>query len=208
MGEVAAFAQFSGNTAVVRDAPGNRIRSDGGGIYVDGERCVAVTIAKGGGGFFQLRTVSNVYTVNNDGETPCNSQDWNDRRTLTLDFGLGFTVDLDGRSDDDPNGDEVEDVPARFIAERLYHKKAATTPVTILILTVQSDGTTTQETAFELRYVNQARIQRGMGNQRTIALSGNAAEADLSRYIKKRKRTILQYLGTFEMPFEVTADSR
>jgi hypothetical protein len=191
------MAQGGGPTAFVDDSC--MVRSDGRGIYVDNIACVSVIAGSGGGGFFQLRTVHN--------SDLCNLQTWGERRFLTLDFGSAITWDLDL----DPNdlNPAVEEVPARFIASKAYAKRAVTTPVSIFILKVNADGTTTQDTAWELRYRNEASVAIYPDGSRIISLLPAFATADLYEIVqvikKGRVTTQAEYRGTYQMPFSVTA---
>ena len=178
------------------------VGSDGGGTYVDGDRCVSVLGGKRGRGFYQLRTVSN-------SEPGCKEQAF--ERFLTLNFGADPGGDLDGvDGDTDPT---VEGQPARFIAFTAFGKKAASegTEVAILVMEVNDDGSTTQETAWELKYQNFANVVVTSKNVRQISLPQEMADADLfeiefivnKRGKVKKKAT---YRGTFTMPFKVIAD--
>jgi len=184
------------------DALSWRVRSDGRNppIYVDGEQCVHVGFLPSAGSY-QLRTVSNVLTTP-DGD-PCNSQTWGERRTLTLDFSTPVPdLDLDPN---DTNPQE-EDAPARLLADSLFHKSKSTTPVRILILTVNpNDGTTTQDTAWELRYLSEAIIARNMDGSREISLSGTAANAELLEYVRSGRKVKTVSRGFFNMPFHLRA---
>ena len=193
------------------DALSWRVRSDGRNppIYVDGEQCVHVGFLPSAGSY-QLRTVSNVLTT--PGGDPCNSQTWGERRTLTLDFSTpvvpGTPVpDLDlVYPDPDSN---VEDAPARLLADSLFHKSKSTTPVRILILTVNpNDGTTTQDTAWELRYLSEAIIARNMDGSREISLSGTAANAELLEYVRSGRKVKTVSRGFFNMPFHLRAGGK
>jgi len=104
-------AALAAATATVNSAAGYAITSDGQGSYVDNVACVTVTA--GQTGVMQLRTVKN-----DDG---CNLQGPAERRTLTLNGGAGFDLDLDQESGDtDPT---VEKIPARFIATRMFKRR-------------------------------------------------------------------------------------
>jgi hypothetical protein len=194
-----ASAQGNGPTGVLSDDLGNKVRSDAQGPYVDGLDCVSVIAGSAGGGFYQIRTVAN--------SDQCNSQTWEARRFLTLDFDTGFTFDLDhDPCDSDPT---VEAVPSRFIAGEAFARRAVTTSVTILVLAVNESGTTTQDTAWELRYRNRANVVVNGDGSRDIFLDQGFATADLFEYVQvvKKGRVVTQTVlrGTYDMPFHVTA---
>ncbi len=182
------------------------VGSDGEGIYVDGQNCVSVVGDKRGRGFYQLRTVSN-------SEPGCKVNPF--VRFLTLNFGVdsnGVPLapgDLDG----DGENEQVEGPPARFIAFTAFGKKAARdgTEVAILVMEVNADGSTTQETAWNLQYQNLANVEVIGNDVRRIYLPQETADADLfeielivnGRGKVKKKET---HRGTYTMPFEVFAD--
>jgi len=179
------------------------VGNDGQGIYVDGQKCVSVVGGTRGGGFYQLRTVSN-------SEPGCKIQPF--LRFLTLDFGTDSAPpgDLDG----DGAIEQVEGPPARFIASTAFGKKAARegTEVAILVLEViDDDGWTTQETAWQLKYQNFAFVTVLSNTRRQIHLPTGMADADLFEIVlaenkggKLKKKAI--YRGTYDMPFDVEAD--
>ena len=202
----AIFVLAGGNSALA--APAGTVSdlslgvgSDGGGTYVDGDRCVSVVGGKRGKGFYQLRTVSN-------SEPGCKEQAF--ERFLTLNFGAGSTPgDLDG----DGANEQIEGPPARFIAFTAFGKKAARegTEVAILVMEVNADGSTTQETAWNLQYQNLANVEVISNDVRRIYLPQEMADADLFEIeltvnkggkVKKKET----FRGTYIMPFDVEAD--
>jgi len=189
----------------VSDGYSPGVGSDGDGAYVDGEDCVSVLGGTKGGGFYQLRTVSNA-------QPGCKENPF--QRFLTLDFGDSMVApgDLDG----DGEYEQIEGPPARFIAGTAFGKKATRegTEVVILFMEVNDDGSTTQETAWQLEYQNRATVQVISNDVRRIFLLPGEAAADLfeiveSPRIKKGRgkvTTTKKDHGTYIMPFEVIAD--
>ncbi len=188
-------------TGLVSDEYSPGIGSDGKGIYVnDEEECVSVAVGSGDG-FYQIRTVKN-----ND---RCNSQTGEQRRYLTVDFGLYAHPDLDLE-----DVSSVENIPARFIARRAFSTRAETTgtPVDIHVLQVNGDGTTTQETAWLFRYQNWAAVSINPNGSRRISLGPEEATADLFEIVLRvnpkngKVRTQEEHRGTFVLPFDVLAE--
>ncbi|HXV60405.1 MAG TPA: hypothetical protein VEK15_06915 [Vicinamibacteria bacterium] len=197
-GAGAALAQHGFGTGRLHDEAGDRVLSDDRGIYIHGQDCVSVAVATSDG-FYQLRTVSNTAT--------CNGQTWGVRRTLTLAFDTDGPMppDLDlAPSDSDSS---TESVPARFIVWKLFHKKATTTAVSILILTVDlASGGTTQDAAWEFVYQTQAVIVRNPDGSRSVSLTGDDAVVELLQYVPQAGRKVkpVSY-GFFNLPFHLTA---
>lgn len=166
-------------------------------LYTDGVDCVSVA-AISGPGFSQIRTVKN--------SDFCNAQTWTQRRFLTVDFGSSVTFDLD-RDPSDADA-TIERVPARFIANDVWAQKPSTTPVSILVLKVNNDGTTTQDTAWQFTYHNQAPITVNADGSRSFSLSPLQALADLCEVVHVvkggRVSTSCVLRGTFDLPFSVT----
>lgn len=220
LGPVASAQKGQGpgpGTGLVSDSSGNLVRSDGGGLYDDGVSCVSV-IAGGGSGFYQIRTVANT--------DPCNMEVswWSPNPThlpthryLALDFSSPLpptTTSTPGDLDGSGTRDTVEKAPARFIANVAFAQGATTTPVQILILEVKSDGTTTQNTKWELKYTNEASITVHTDGSRDIFLGQDAAAAATANLFEivqvpchggKQVCNTEQPRGTFSMPFFVTA---
>jgi len=218
----------SAGTGLVSDSSPNLVRSDGGGLYDDGVNCVSV-IAGFGGGFYQIRTVHN--------SDPCNGEPswWNKvsggtcsslttppagaHRYLKLEFSspVAPTTTTTTPGDLDGNGAAatVECAPARFGAGGAFAQGATTTPVGILILKVSTtNGSTTQDTAWQLQYRNEATVFVHADGSRDIFLGqagALAATADLCEVVQVvnpnngRVTTKCDFRGTFDMPFFVTA---
>ena len=195
-----ASAQGAGSTGIVSDAAPNMVRSDGAGPYLEAVDCANVGTA--GSGFWQLRTVQNSGVCNGEPSywTP-GAADYH--RWLTLDFGASTAPgDLDGNG----AAQQLEFVPARFIFNDGFTKRASTTPVHIYVLKVLASGATTQDTAWAVEYRNPAQITINADGSRTFSLTGAASIADVYRVIRiNGGREQSQYVGTYNLPFSVVA---
>ena len=181
----------------VNDGSANMVRSDGRGPYVDGEDCVSV-LRLAGGGWFMIRTVSNT--------DACNSQ--TTHRYFEIDFGSPTTEDLDG----DGELEQVESAPARIqFANAFAPQSATSTPVGLIVMHVNGDGTTTQDTGYTFTYQNEAQIIRDDSGTVDLILSGDKADADLYKVSQDvnpkngRPRTTYELVGRYNMPFHVQA---
>lgn len=193
----AADGQVAGPHAEFADTAGDRIRSDGKGIYSDGEECVVSSVGKKGS--FFLRTE----------QFECIGTD----RLLVLDFSDAIERTPDDSGDgvclvDDafnqggdlldicaPNPNPLTDV--RILADKLF-TTSSTTPVR---LPFQLD-TSFFRTAFVLVFVQPVPAASGGGGARVLTAAGLNAEAVLYKYTGKGGQTIS--LGRFRMPFKVT----
>lgn len=195
----------NGSTGTISDATPNMVRSDGRGTYVDGS-CVDVAISPPG--FWQLRTVRNAGV--------CNGQPsyWSPgatvfHRWLTLDFGSPVsptTSTTPGDLDGNGTAQQQEFAPARFVFNDAFVKRATTTPVHIYVLKVNLDGTTTQDTRWDIEYRNSASITVNPDGSRTLALAPGAATADVYSIIPAGHHgTQSNYMGTYRLPFSVVA---
>ena len=183
------------------DPDNNKVRSDGRGRYDDQEDCVSVRIDFTSG-TYQLRTISNVIPG-------CKDQTRDVWRFLTLDLGAGNTFNFD-QDRDGPEG--LEEAPARLVASRAFHKRAESTPVIIRILEVKADETgTTQESAFEITYRNEAHIIVVSDTKRVIYLEPTEAAADVCERKpapKGKNKFECVHIGTIaDLPFRVTAEA-
>ena len=197
-------------TGLVNDALTNMVRSDGRGLYVHGVDCVSVIV--GSAGIYQIRTVHNSDLCNGELSwwSP-NPSALPTHRYLSLDFGTSKPGDLDGSG----TAETIEKVPARFIANTAFSQNPAPTSVQIGVLKVNADGTTTQDTAWQLVYRNQATVSVNSDGSRNIFLGqgmGDAtAIADLCEVVQTvnpkngRLTTQCEPRGTFDMPFLVRA---
>lgn len=186
-----------GTQADVTDGQG--VSSDGQSTYVKGEQCVFAGSAQTG--FWQLRTIAN--------KTECKLQVRGVWRFLRLDMGAGNTNDLD----QDGSAGQFEDVPVRFFAVDLFASNSGGfTPVSIDVVTVNADGTTTQDTKWSITYRNEAPIVINPDGSRTIALGGTDARADVCENVevtkgKGRTKTECQDRGTVDLSFEVNVQN-
>ncbi len=216
-GQKASLGPFSAGTGLVNDSLTDKVRSDGRGLYSDGVDCVSVIVG-GGGGVYQDRTVANTDVCNGELSwwSP-NPSGLPTHRFLSLDFSLPVsptTTTAPGDLDGNGAAETVEKAPARFIASTAFAQNPSTTAVQILVLKVNADGTTTQDTAWQLTYRNQATVTVNTDGSRNIFLGqglGDAlATADLCENVTivgpgGRVTTQCQRRGTFDMPFFVTA---
>lgn len=211
----------SPGTGLIDDNSPNKVRSDGDVpvLYDDGVDCVSVQVA--GGGFYQIRTVANTDVCN--GELSWWSPNPNalpTHRFLSLDFSSPVsptTTMTPGDLDGNGTADTIEKAPARFIAGSAFAQTSTgttTTAVSIFVLKVNADGTTTQDTAWVLAYRNQATVTVNLDGSRFIFLGqGGAAlaTADLCEIVTSvnpkngKVTTSCTPVGTFDMPFFVTA---
>jgi hypothetical protein len=120
-----------------------------------------------------------------------------------LDFGTSPPPgDLDGNG----TAQQLEFVPARFIFNDAYVRKATTTPVHIYVLNVNPNGTTTQATRWDIEYRNPANITVNPDGSRTLALAFAAATADVySVIVLHGGKQQSNYMGTYNLPFSVVA---
>lgn len=127
--------------------------------YVDEDQCVRVAIDKK---FYQLRTIRNT--------DACKALARGEWRYLQL-SGTGLDLDQDGTVE------STEDAPARFIAPDLFAPgRTSSTPVTILVLTVNDDGSTTQDTRYRIEYVDEAPIDKQSDRHAIELPSGSASD--------------------------------
>jgi len=189
------------------------VRGDGleSNVYTDDsiggapQDCVSVLADNPGSrrGFFQLRTVKNLDNCNQ-----------NPQRFLVLDFGGSkvYDVDQDGNTDD-----QLEEVYARFIAGQAFSRDAEANGTSVVILILETDysgtgPTTTQETAWELSYSENADVwvDPDDPNTRTIRSDpGLPAWAELCEITllqgKKKIKKVCVWRARVDMPFEVVA---
>ncbi len=191
-------------TALVSDDAGYMVRSDGRGLYVNydydekaAEDCVRVW------GTIMLRTVHNI--------DPCNNQlsYWSDNpynqpthRFLTLDFGISAPGDLDGNG----TPETIEKAPARIGFGRISGGLA---PVGILVLHVNPDGTTTQDTAWSINYHNPAHASTSDSGAVDFSLDPGEATAELYEVVgivnpnNRRVKETYEFVGTYDLPFHI-----
>ncbi len=184
--------------AVLRDATGDKIRSDGFGPYNDADVCVIGWADDTNGRFF-MRV---------EGRVGCETQIID--RKIVLDFSdaVARTGNCQTGSCclvDDAWGqvgkldicgvNEVTDV--RIIADKLFQNMApATTPV-VLPFSLSADF---RHTGFELSFEQSVPASGDISTTRTVT-AGPLAIAELYRYEPKGGRKIS--LGRFRMPFEI-----
>jgi hypothetical protein len=167
--------------------------------------CVSVLADNPGSrrGFFQLRTVKNSDDCNQHPE-----------RFLVLDFGDSEVYDVD---QDENTDDPLESVYARFILGQAFSRDAEADGTSVVILILETDysgtrPTTTQETAWELRYSSNADVfvDPDDPNTRTIRSDPGVSAAELCEITlqqqgKKKIKKVCAHRATVDMPFEVVA---
>lgn len=176
--------------ATLSDRPGDKIRSDGLGSYLDAQQCVIAWVDKGG--FFFLRTVA-------PNCAPATRQ-------ITLDFSdavsrpatcpavvndqYGNPLDLCG-----PN--TVRDV--RVIAQSLFKDTALANGTNVTLpFSLQADFSST---GFELDFEQSVPVS-GSGTVRVLDAASTAV-AELYQYVKQGKRTAKVSQGRYRMPFQL-----
>lgn len=191
--ELFTVAPYHGNggpfTAVLDDAPTNKLRSDDGTSYADGLRCVYSAWASSGG-FYQLRTIDNT--------VECKAVTRPGWRYFTLDLGATNTFDLD----QDGVAEPIENVPGRLMFADAFAQGAATTPARLLVLVVNPDGSTTQASNWSLEYRDGATITVTAGGGRILTtVNGTADVVYTSTFHGKLVSTTK---GTVQVPFKLT----
>jgi hypothetical protein len=173
------------------DAAGEMLRSDGRGTYVDGLDCVTSIGGSAGGGVYQLRAIA--------ATDPCKALQRGAWRSFTIDFGASTAPrDLD----QDGVLEMIEEVPGRLLATDAFAQGSSSTPVRVLVFTVNADGSTTWDTRYELRY--QANAATSGTETRVIeAVSGNAA-VDLYEPVVQGRKTVWTNVVTIQLPFKLT----
>jgi len=178
--------------AVLRDAVGDRIVSDGSGAYLDDVDYCTTSYVSNQFSFvrstrFECTTpisqrkikidFSNAMSRTPDGSDPCLVDDA---------FGHSGGLDICGLN-------EIIDV--RIIAERLFGPNASSTPVTLPISTQRSYN----KTGYHLKFVQNVPVSAPSANVRVLT-AGSAAVAELVKNLNKGTIS----LGTFYAPFELT----
>ena len=177
-----------------------KVRSDGrdpdlNGIfdYRDQVACVVCAIASTG--FYQVRTIAASILG-------CVAQKRGEWRFFRIE-GSGVDLDQDGTVE------LIEEAPGRFITSNLYApgSTVTSTPVSIGVLHVNADGTTTIEAEWLINYLNEAPITvvDPVRQVRQIRLLGDSAKADVCRRDPRTgKPTNCVKLGVL-LPFRLTA---
>jgi hypothetical protein len=191
--ELFTIVPYHGNggpfTAMLDDALSNKLRSDDGTSYADGLRCV-YSQWESGGGFYQLRTISNT--------TECKAVQRPGWRNFTLDLGATNSFDLD----QDGIAESIENVPARLIFADAFAQAATTTPVRLLILVVNPDGSTTQASNWSLEYRDGATVTGAPIDGRILTTVNGTADVVYTTSV--HGKLVSTYKGTVQVPFKLT----
>ena len=180
-------AQFDDNT-------GNLLRSDGSGQYADGGPAYnpnCVLSQRYGGGLYQLRTINNT--------AYCKAVQRPNWRSFKIELGVP-SLDLD----QDGTAEAIEDAPGRMLVDNAFAQGATSSPAKILLLVVNPNGSTTQDTKYELRFRNNISVT-DIGNQSRIlqAVTGNAT-VDVYNAWAKGGKPVEPPVATLQLPFQLT----
>ena len=185
-------------SALFDDALTYSLRSDGGGQYTDGSPAYnpnCIHSVRHGGGLYQLRTIANT--------AYCKAVQRPAWRSFQIDFGVP-SVDLD----QDGVAEVIEDAPGRILVDNAFAQGVTSSPAKIFVLVVNSDGSTTQDTKYELRFrTNIAVTDIGNESRMLEALPGNAA-VDIFNAWRQGGKPVGPPLRTIQLPFRVTLTPR
>jgi hypothetical protein len=165
------------------------LQSDGG-TYVDAQSCVLG--AWFADGLVQLRTIAPT--------TACLGVARPGWRFFRFNFGVPV-VDLD----QDGVAEAIEDAPGRILADDVFAQGATSTPVRILILLVNPDGTTKVDTKWTVHFPAGVTVSDGGGGARILeAVSGAAAANIYAGYVDVPIRKNKTPVATVQLPFRLT----
>jgi hypothetical protein len=175
-------------SASFEDAAPYLLQSDGA-AYVDGQSCVLG--AWFAAGLVQLRTISP--------QQLCLDVPRPGWRFFRFSFGAPV-VDLD----QDGVAEAVEDAPGRILADDVFAQGATNTPVRILILLVNSDGTTEIDTKWTVHYPFGVTVGAA-GTARVLEAVPGAATANIyAGYVDTPIRKNRTPVATAQLPFKLT----
>jgi len=170
-----------------------RVGADGLGSYLNDVSCVSSRGGSAGGGVYQLRTIAPT--------EPCLGQTRPGWRYFRFNLGVP-SVDLD----QDGTAEAIEDAPGRLLAQDAFATGATGTPLRILIVLVNPDGTTALDTRWTVHYRAGATVSNAGGGGRIIeaAPGGGVADiydgyVDVGRGGPKQKPVV-----TVQLPFKIT----
>ena len=189
---------YDAYSALFDDALSYRIRSDGGGQYVDGSPAYnpnCVHSARSAGGLYQLRTIANT--------AYCKAAQRPNWRWFKIDLGVP-SVDLD----QDGIAEAIEDAPGRMLVDNALAQGATSSPAKIFLLVVNPDGSTTQDAKYELRFRSNVSVT-DIGNASRVlqAVAGNAT-VDFYNAWRQGGKPIGPPLLTLQLPFKLTLTPR
>jgi hypothetical protein len=177
-------------SATFEDATPNTLQSDGGGAYVDAQSCVLATWYAAG--LVQLRTIAPT--------TACLGVPRPGWRYFRFNFGAPV-VDLD----QDGVAEAIEEAPGRILADNAFAQGATNTPVRILILVVNPDGTTTVDTKWTVHFPAGVTISDGGGGAKVLqAVAGGAAANIYAGYVDTPIHRNTRPVATVQLPFKLT----
>jgi len=180
-------------TAVLDDATAYKLHSDGGGTYVDGypDYSSSCVDSKGhAGGVYQLRTIANT--------GDCKAVLRPAWRWFRIDLGSAL-LDLD----QDGTAEAIEDAPGRLLASDAFAQGATSSPAKIYILVVNADGSTTQNTKYELAFRAGVSVTDIGNGGRILEAPAGSATVDIFGSWKAGK-PVGPTLATVQLPFKLT----
>ena len=194
MGPVLLAQSPDAYTALFDDAIGNLLRSDGAGSYADGGPAYnpnCVHSMRSAGGLYQLRTIANT--------AYCKGVQRPGWRSFKIELGVP-SLDLD----QDGVAEAIEDAPGRMLVDNAFAQGATSSPVKIFLLVVNANGSTTQDTKYELRFRSNVSVT-DIGNQSRIlqAVTGSAT-VDVYNAWAKGGKPVEPPVGTIQLPFKLT----
>ena len=180
--------------AVLDDATGYKLRSDGGGPYVDSypDYSSSCVDSKGfAGGVYQLRTIANTGT--------CKAVQRPAWRWFRIELGSTL-IDLD----QDGTAEAIEDAPGRLLASDGFAHGATSSPAKIYILVVNTDGSTTQNAKYELAFRAGVSVTDIGNGGRILEAPAGSATVDIYGSWTRSGKPQGPPLATLQLPFKLT----
>lgn len=170
-----------------------RLGADGLGSYLHDVSCVFSRGGSAGGGLYQLRTIAPT--------DPCLSESRPGWRSFRFNLGTP-SVDLD----QDGTAEAIEDAPGRLLAQDAFATGATGTTLRILIVLVNSDGTTELDTRWTVHYRVGATVFNAGGGGRIIEAAPGGGVTDIyDGYVDVgRGGPKKQPIVTVQLPFKLT----
>ena len=178
-----------------RDVSGDRIQSDGLGLYVEDRTGACTASVVHNNGLYFLRTVGPTCTRT---------------RSMKLDFTDRVETGCPGLAPiPDPAGGlplnicGLNDVPdVRFIADTLFQDTTSDTPL-ILYFSMKTNGDFVGAQSFQLEFVGNVPVTNGDASFRELT-ADSMAVAELYLNEPQGKKTVKVILGHYRMPFQLT----